>query len=231
MNKSQVVQSALAFTAGWQVRARARSWASTLTVMMALVLGCAPKDVVRPDPLEQARQQMLAVPQDAGVYFHLAELYLDRHDYLRARQYLALLERNQSAWATAGIEEGAVFRLSVLCAVRSQQYIDAIERCQRRLETGEDLGTRVLLATLLEALGDESAAERQRRLILLQHPQDHHQIIEAARFYERSLRMDRLTQAQELYRRYLTAAPTGPEAGQARAALETQRLAAAVSGE
>ncbi len=200
-------------------------------LLVASTMGCAKSEMIHEDSFETARQRLITSPQDAGVYLHLAELYLQRGDYLRARQYLALLERHQAAWAPAHIDEEAVFRLGILCAVRSHQYVDAVERCQRRLEAVEDLATRLLLATLLEAMGDEAAALHQHRLILLRHAQEPHPIIEAARFYERSNLADRSSQAQALYQRYLETAPLGAEAPQARAALSAQRLDIPSQGE
>lgn len=171
------------------------------------------------DPLEQAKQRLLDNPRDVRNHLGLAELYAQRHDYLRAQQYLSLVDNAAGAWSTLGIDPDKVFRLAVTVAVRSQQYSDAVRRCRQRLELGEDRSVRELYATLLEALGEELAAERQRRLLVLHHPEDARQLVELARFLERGSRADKRQRAREYYERYLALRPEGPEAPAVRQAL------------
>lgn len=173
------------------------------------------------DPLEQAKQRLLDNPRDVRNHLALAELYAQRHDYLRAQQYLSLVDNGAGAWSALGIDPDKIFRLAVTVAVRSQQYSDAVRRCRQRLELGEDRGVRELYATLLEALGEESAAERQHRLLILNHPEDARQLVEIARFLERGSRADKLRRAREYYERYLALRPEGPEAPAVRQALRT----------
>ncbi len=191
---------------------------------VAVLLSCAHTLPEQEDAIAQARRHLAAAPYDVRIHLRLAELYLAQRDYLRARQYLALVERGTSGWEAAGIDAARVFRLGIVIAVRGHQLTDAIHRCEEALEREDDLAVRTLLAALLESTGAEHAAERQHRLIIQQHPEDLHQLIELARFYERSSRPDRRLRAQHAYDRYLELAPAGPEAELVRSALLVFRI-------
>lgn len=197
-----------------------------LTVTAALSQGCAARPVAAPDPLSEARQRLVQQPADPRTQLELSELYLQQRDYLRARQYLQVAERSLQVQPAPGprIDPEQIFRLGITIAVRSQQYSEAIRRCLERLEQNEDAATRALLATLFEATGDERGAERNLRLLTKQHPDEPHRLMELARFYERSSISERHRLSRDLYRRYLTSAPTGDEAPQARAALALDDL-------
>lgn len=198
----------------------------TLSILLCASLsGCAASPKVwTEDPLEQAKQRLLDSPQDPRSHLRLAELYMQRHDYLRAQQYLSLVDNAAGAWSAVGIEAEEVFRLAITAAVRSQQFGDAVRRCRQRLELGEESGVRELLAALLEALGEEREAERQRRLLILHHPGEPRHLVELARFYERGSRADRGRRARELYEQYVALRPEGPEAGRIRQALRAAQL-------
>ena len=202
--------------------------ASALRLAMVFVLllgGCAGVQPVPVDmPLELAKQRLLDAPHDVRNHLELATLYMARHDYLRAQQYISLVENAAGAWSALHIEPEHVFRLGILIAVRSQQYSEAVRRSRQRLELGEERGVRQLLAALLEALGDEKEAEAQRRLLVLQYPAEPQHLIELARFYERSVRPDRTQRARQLYERYLSLRPEGTEATAVRMALRTAEL-------
>ncbi|MCS6915082.1 MAG: hypothetical protein RMK29_12360 [Myxococcales bacterium] len=190
-------------------------------LVAGLLSACAPKGPQRPPDLEAAYARLQREPGRAEPYLELARLYLRRGDYLRARQYLAVADQLPVRDARAA------FRLAVTIAVRSEQYDEAIARCRRQLEHEESTDIRLLMASLLEATGRWSEAERERRLVLQARPQDLHQIIEMARFYQRSGQPDANERAAALYRRYLELAPQGDEAPQARAALSAISLSEA----
>jgi tetratricopeptide (TPR) repeat protein len=183
--------------------------------------GCATTTPPPPaDPLLAARQRLVADPGDVRTLLDLAELYMHSGDYLRARQYLTLAERLGARALPAGVDGNRVFRLGILIAVQGHQYTDAIRRCQQHLgRAAEDAKVRGLLASLLEATGDELGAERQWRMLILLHPEEGHYLLELARFYGRTSRADRQLLARRLYARYLEVAPQGNEAAQARAAI------------
>lgn len=177
--------------------------------------GCAtPKAAQHPPELEGAYRRMEREPDRGEPYLEIARHYLHRSDYLRARQYLALGEQRPVK------DRDGAFRLGVLISVRAGQYDEAVARCRRQLEAQEDPHVRLLLASIYEGTGKWTEAELERRLVLAAWPDDPHQIIEMARFYQRSSRPDGTERAAELYRRYLEAAPAGPDAPQARAALQ-----------
>jgi tetratricopeptide (TPR) repeat protein len=189
------------------------------------LVGCAGQMQTWADePLEAAKQQLLDAPHDVRTYLRLAELYAQRRDYLRAQQYVSLVESAAGSWSAIGIDAEKVFRLSISVAVRSQQYAEAVRRCKQRLEIEDEPEVRELYAALLEALGDEAEAERQRRLLILQHPEDPRLLIEAARFYERTSRADKRQRARALYDRYLTIRPDGEGAAKVRQALRSAQL-------
>lgn len=198
----------------------------TLAVFCALLVGgCAGVQRAPVDaPLELAKQHLLDAPHDVRNHLELAALYMARHDYLRAQQYLSLVETAAGAWSALGIDPERVFRMGILIAVRSQQYGDAVRRSRQRLELGEERGVRELLAALLEAQGEDQEAEAQRRLLVLQYPAEPQLLLDLARFYERSARADRQLYARELYERYLSMQPEGPEATAVRMALRTAEL-------
>lgn len=181
-------------------------------------LGCAPKGPQRPPELEAAHRQMEQSPQDPDSYLRLARLYLYRGDYLRGRQYLALGER----FPRHDVEQA--FRLGVVLAVRAGVLDEAIRRCRQALERKEDVTVRLLLSNVLEAAGRWGEAQVEREMVLAESPADGHQLIEMARFYERSGRPRGEQRAAEYYQRYLASAPAGPEAPQARAALRSLAL-------
>jgi tetratricopeptide (TPR) repeat protein len=168
----------------------------------------------RPPELEAAYQRMEREPNRSEPYLELARIYFRRGDYLRARQYLTLAEGHPIK------DQDGAFRLAVMISVRAGQFDEAIGRCRRQLEAREDAHVRLLLASIFEATGRWSDAELERKLVLSAWPDDPHQIIEMARFYQRSTRPDSAERAAELYRRYLASMPAGPDAPQARAALQ-----------
>lgn len=182
------------------------------------LFGCVPKGPERPPAIEAALRHVEQDPNDPGGYLEMARASLRQKDYLRARQYLAVAERapHHDAMAT--------FRLGVVIAVRSGLYDDATLRCRRQLERKEDPEVRGLLAAILEATGDISGADIQRQLVMAARPDDLHQLIEMARFYQRTSGKQGQRRAAELYRRYLEKAPAGEDAPQARAALLQQDL-------
>lgn len=211
-------------------------WARVLLFAggLSAQVGCASKPAVIVDPvLAAARQRMAKNPGDAALQRELAELYLKRHDYLRARQYLNLVEeQTPERQHAAGISDDQLFQLGVLIAVGSQHYSQAIRRCQARLEQAiEDAATRRLLASLLEGVGDEAGAERQWRLLAALHPTEAQHVLELARFYLRSERADRAQLAHKQYARYLELAPDGPEATRVKTALRIQQLDEQIAAE
>lgn len=181
--------------------------------------GCAARSVGPADPLTEARHRLVENPADPRTQLLLSELYLQQRDYLRARQYLQLAERGLQLERPPELALDRVFRLAITIAVRSQQYSEAIRRCHSRLEQREEASVRALLASLLEATGDEPGAEKNLRLLIEQEPSEPQRLVELARFYERSRIVDRRRLSRELYERYLERAPAGTEAPQARAAL------------
>lgn len=201
-----------------------------ITALLA-ASGCATVPKPAPDPLTAARERLLQSPGDAKTLIELSELYFLSRDYLRARQYLSLAEQVTARGlppgdsAVHGVDVEKMFQLGLLIAVRSEQYSIAIQRCQQRLERRPaDARVRSLLAGLLESIGDELAAEKQLRLLLLLHPDEAVYLVDLARFYERSSRADKKQQAHRLYHRYLDAAPQGALAPQVRAALLAQQI-------
>jgi hypothetical protein len=187
-----------------------------VVALSGVLLGCHTQPVVVSiDPLAIARQRLTATPRDPAVYLDLVRLSIDRHDYLRAMQYLSLAEH--SALADSQAEQ--LFQLGLTIAIRSQNYSDAIRRCQTGLEQRESLALRRLLALLLEAHGDVSEAEHQHIALLTLYPSISEQLVEVARFYERSSLPERTAKASAMYQRYLDVAPAGAAAQQARAAL------------
>ncbi len=189
-----------------------------LWLSVAAASGCAPKGPQHPPEMEAALHRVEQEPNDAAGYLEMSRVALRQKDYLRARQYLAVAERAPHHDAMAN------FRLGVVISVRSGQYDDAILRCHRQLERKEDAEVRVLLAAILEATGDTPGAEVQRQLVIAARPDDLHQLIELARFYQRIGSRDGQRRAAQLYRRYLDKAPGGADAPQARAALLAQDL-------
>src|SRR5262245_21885914 len=135
-------------------------------LLLLLLSGCLTKPATTPSVVDQAFARMQQDPGNATPLLELVQGFLAERDYLRARQYLGLLENHPSAEK----HRDEIFRLSVLIAVRAKQYRDAISRCEQRLRDREELAVRVLLASLWEALIDMRAAERERQLILIQHP-------------------------------------------------------------
>lgn len=186
--------------------------------------GCAPRTIAPADPLTEARQRLAESPASVHTQLELSELYLQQRDYLRARQYLQVAERELVRQPAREIDLDGLSRLAIMIAVRSQQYSEAIRRCLQRLERTEDAQTRSLLASLLEATGDEWGAERNLRLLALQYPEQPGRLVSLARFYERSTFPERRRLSRELYQRYLDAAPGGDEAAQVRAALTLDRF-------
>jgi len=203
-------------------------WLGMVIALGALLAqaGCATKAPVVVDPvLAAARQRLVKNPGDPRPQLALAELYFQRHDYLRATQYLSLVEDQAARQRREGIDAERVFQLGVLIAVHGQHYSQAIRRCEARLEqVMEDHRTRGLLASLLEAIGDELAAERQWRLMVALQPKEASHLLSLARFYQRTERVDRNQLAQRLYSRYLELEPAGPEAARVKAALRLQQL-------
>lgn len=176
--------------------------------------GCAARPE-RPTELAAALRRVEKNPADGEAYLELSRYYFRQRDYLRARQYLSVAERHPQK------DPEALFRLGVLVTVRAGQYDDALVRCERYLERKEDPYVRILLATILESAGDVHGAEVQRQLVLADRPGDLHQLMELGRFYQRT---GRPASAGEIYRRYLSTAPQGDEAPQARAALRAHEL-------
>lgn len=203
---------------------------SCIRALWALVLcvaftGCASRMHTWADePLEQAKQRLLDAPQDIRNHLHLAEMYAQRQDYLRAQQYLSLVETAAGSWSAVGIDADKVSRMSIAIAVRSQQYSEAIRRCRQRLEIEDEPEVRELYAALLEALGEEKEAERQRQLSIRHHPEDARLLVGLARFYERTSRPDKSLRARTLYERYLVLSPEGPDATKVRKALRAAQL-------
>jgi tetratricopeptide (TPR) repeat protein len=185
---------------------------------LLLLGGCAPKGPQHPPEIEAALRKVEHDPNDAAAYLEMSRAALRQKDFLRARQYLAVAER------APGRDVMTVFRLGVVISVRSGQYDDAVLRCHRYLEKKEDPEVRLLLSAILEATGDLSGAEVQRQVVIAARPDDLHQLIELARFYQRSGTRSGQARAAETYRRYLAKAPAGEDAPQARAALLEQDL-------
>lgn len=211
-------------------------WAKVVVLVGALMVqaGCASKPAVVVDPaLAAARQRLVKNPGEPAPQLELAELYLKRHDYLRASQYLNLVEEQAPArQRAAGIGEERLFHLGVLIAVGSQHYSQAIRRCQARLEQViGDAATRRLLASLLEGVGDEAGAERQWRLLVALQPAEAQHLLELGRFYLRTDRVDRSQLAQRQFARYLELAPDGPEASRVKTALRIQQLDEQIAAE
>lgn len=198
-------------------RASSPCWLGGLLVLLAGLGGCAVSRPSVPTLAEQTFQRMAQEPSNLSPLLDLVRYYIDQRDYLRARQYLTLCEHHTSARGAAA----ELFRLSVSISVRSQNYSDAIDRCEQYLREHNDLSARVLLATLLEVIGNHPAAERQRQLVLVHFPDAAEQVVELARFYERVHTPDSTARARQAYQRYLQEQPGGPHAEQARAALRT----------
>lgn len=198
---------------------------TALLFVAALAGGCATAPPAIEDPLTDARKRLAKDPDNVRLQVELAELSFQKRDYLRARQYLALAEESVVRGLPSEIDSQRLFQLGLLIAIHGQQYSDAIRRCQQKLELDtDDVRTRLLLASLLEAVGDELGAERQWRMLIALRPDEPHYLFEAARFYERTGRTDRKQLAQRLYARYLELAPGGPEVAQVRAALLAQEI-------
>lgn len=188
-----------------------------LLLIALLGSGCTRLQQHTPSPIELALKRMEGAPNDVTPLLDLVTQYLADGDYLRARQYIGLADKHIGARAAAE----RIFRLAVSVAVRSQNYNDAIELCEAYLSDHRDLNVRRLLATLFEATSNPVAAERQRKLILLHHPEARDQLVELARFYERSQLPDGLKRARSSYKRYLAESPNGLLSDQVRATLQT----------
>lgn len=195
-------------------------WARSCGALLCLAVsigGCAVIRPLVPTPAEQAFQRMAQEPANLSPLLDLVRHYIEQRDYLRARQYLTLCEHHTSARMAAA----EIFRLNVSISVRSQNYGEAIDRCEQYLRENNDLPVRVLLATLLEVTGNRPAAERQRQLVLVHFPGATEQVVELARFFERAHNPDAAKRARRAYQQYLRQQPGGPHAEQARAALRT----------
>lgn len=200
-------------------------------LFFTLSLGCATvKPTVPPTPQESLQARFVQNPTDVEPLIELVKLHYGRQDLLRARQYIALAEKILSRRTAEGDIDSVgtwretVFHLALRVAIRSGQLDDAARRCRAELERGENLKLRILLANLYEAAGEARMSERERRLLLLLHPEAVHELIELARFYERSTLPDRIKKAYAAYQRYLTRQPKGADAEQARAALVVNRF-------
>lgn len=198
---------------------RISGWSAMIAGLLVCLLftGCTRQQLHTPSPLELVLKRMEGAPGDVTPLLDLVAQYMAEGDYLRARQYIAIADKHVGARAATA----RIFQLAVSVAVRSQNFNDAIDRCEAYLSEHRDLNARRLLATLFEATGSPIAAERQRKLILLYHPEASDQLVELARFYERSQLPDALQRAQSSYRRYLAESPNGLLSDQVRAALQT----------
>ncbi len=202
---------------GRALRAARAALPILLTVAVGWAAGCATRPQTPAGVVEQTFQKLKQDPNNLRPLIELAQVFISERDFLRARQYLAIAEQHPSGEQY----RDELFKLAMVIAVRSQQYRDAIARCEQRLRDKEELGVRVLLANLWEALPDLRAAERERQLVLIHHPEAHEQWVELARFYERSFLPSARDLAKRSYERYLKLAPDGKVAAQARAALRT----------
>lgn len=193
---------------------------TTLFSALALaLLGCHAEPALPADPILAARQRLIRTPRDPAVHLELANLAYGNQDYLRAMQYLSLVDRGQLSVE----QRDEAFRLALAITVRARNYDEAIRRTQEELLAHESLELRRLLALFYEAHGNLGDAERQHLIIAELYPGAIEPLAEAARFYERSNLPNRISRARELYERYLQAAPNGPESAQVRAALVINR--------
>jgi len=223
----------------WQGRRRPQFFrAARLCGLLSctLTLGCATvKPIVPLTPLETLQVRFAQNPSDVEALVELTQMYFTQQDFLRARQYIVLAEkvlsqRHGDIHSDVTLRE-TVFHLGLRIAIRSGQLDDAARRCRAELERGENLQLRILLANLYEAAGDARMSERERRLILLLHPDAVHELVELARFYERSAFPDRIRRAHAAYQKYLDRQPKGADAEQARAALVINRFDAQTTKE
>lgn len=206
---------------------------SLQSLMLATLLcsGCASTARHPQSALDELHNR---IEQDAGntaLYLELASAYLQRQEYLRAKQYHALGERvYQMNLSNGGREDRPLaerlFKLGVAISTRSQQYSDAIARCESLLRLRDDKQVRELLAALYGAIGDTAASERQRKILLQQNPEDRRYVLELARFYDQGDDLRKRELAPPLYQRYLEM-ETDPEAASAvRARLLEHRITA-----
>lgn len=194
--------------------------------------GCASRAQQRvPTQLEQLNARLVQSPRDVQLNMELAEYHMQAQDYLRAQQYFNTAEqllnrqRPDAAGRIANADlRGDLMMQGIRIAVRSQQYYEAVRRCQLLLDRREDLSIRRMMALLYEAIGDEFAAARQHRLLVALHADVPGQHLEAAHFYERSHLPERERLAADHYSRFLAARPNGPDADAARVALTASRL-------
>ena len=204
----------------------------TLFLSCAGIVGCAASAPQRaPTQLELLNSRLVQNPRDVQLNMELSEYHLQAQDYLRAQQYFNAAEqhlnrqRPDAAGRIASADlRGDLMMLGIRIAVRSQQYYEAVRRCQLLLDRREDVNIRHMMALMYEAIGDEFAAARQHRLLVALHSDVPAQHLAAAHFYERSRLPDRERLAAEHYSRYLSVRPDGPDADAARVALAAARL-------
>lgn len=194
------------------------AWIPRLLVCSLMWLAaCVTRPPEQPSHVEQALARLVQNPQDPRPLLELAQSFAREGDMLRARQYLRVAGRHPNS----AQYRDDIFRQSLLVAVRSNQYREAIDLGEQRLAEQEDRPVRVLLANLHEALGELRAAERERQLVLLHNPRATESWIDLARFYERSALPQARDKARRAYSQCLRLSPTGHIAERARAALRT----------
>lgn len=207
-------------------RLRAACLGCSLSLGLSLG-GCAlsPHGSLPPSPYQQLQNQLDRDPKNPRILLALAEAYMREGDSLRAQQYQRVAERivlngpqpDGLSWPAQLVDYTQ--RLGLRIAVRDQQYSEAIRRCRMLLEESESVEMRQLLAVLLEALGEETAAERERQLLLSLYPGEPRFLFELGRMCRRSQDPARHARGKDYFERYLVAAPDGPQASSARAIL------------
>lgn len=146
--------------------------------------------------------------------FHVAMVHADRGDWLRAEQYLSV------ARAEGYDETSAVFWLVRVC-VAAGRYQSALTHLDPYLRLHPaDAGLRVIMASLLEALGDRERARRELERTLQFAPTNslaHYRL--ALLYLDLSADRNDVTEHLEAY---LALDPLGAHAAEARAMLDEE---------
>lgn len=146
--------------------------------------------------------------------FDVAIVYANRGDWLRAEQYL-------SAARVEGYEEASVVYWLVRVCVAAGRYQSALNHAETHLTSHpEDAGLRLVVASLLEALGDQDRARYELEQMLRIWPKNslaHYRL--ALLYLGIPTGHDR---AANHFEAYLALDPSGAHAAEARAKLEEE---------
>lgn len=190
--------------------------------------GCAAAPHAPLTAIDELHRRLEQDASNVQLYLELSDHYLQNQEYLRAKQYLVLGERvfrmTQTPQQNRSAIEQRLFRLGVTVAIHSQQYSDAISRCESQLRKRDDQPTRELLAALYIAIGDNKAGELHRRILVEQSPSEKRYILALAKFYDSSEDPDKRARAPELFERYLQLESDVDSASAVRAHLLARKL-------